>query len=291
LNDKLMEEMTDEPEEESFPEEQDIAEEQVINVDLVDSSKVEHLTSYEAQEGDSVILTCSPDMLEKSNKNAENEDPLNNKIIDNIEFNSDTGSDMLETCQFCQKEVQKKRIVQHYTGHCMQSIKHKFGYLLDFNSIECKLCETKMKKKTSLIVHMGMVHMKVNDILVEQGFLPIQKDVRFTKNDGDIQSNEEEKNNESDKIIDAKDENHSVVTNTVANETMEVVEPILCQICRNLSLDLADLWSHYKSSHYSKSIDEDHFTVSTGLACKKCSKSFEDENTLFMHIGVCYDFL
>merc|ERR1712129_305940 len=84
----------------------------------------------------------------------------------------------------------------------MQSIKQKFGHLLDSNSIQCKLCETKMKKKTSLIVHMGMVHMKVNDILVEQGFLPIQKDVRFTKNDDDIHSNE----NESDKVIVA-DEN------------------------------------------------------------------------------------
>ena len=71
----------------------------------------------------------------------------------------------------------------------------------------------------------------------------------------------------------------------------EAVTPILCQICRHISSQVEDLWDHYKSLHYSKTIEDDHTDLSTGLACRKCNKSLGNENTLFMHIGVCYDIL
>merc|ERR1719318_79779 len=171
----------------------------------------------------------------------------------------------------------------------MQEIKERFGHLLDFIKVECNLCDTKMKKKSSLLVHMGMVHMKVNEILLEKGLVPVHKDVRFLKNSGEKESNIEQ--DLTYEITDPKQEPNDEEENYAPTETMEVVNPILCQICRNLSLGIEDLWKHYKTVHYSKTAVEDHTTISSGLACKKCRRSFDDENTLFMHIGICYDYL
>merc|ERR1719470_524257 len=211
------------------------------------------------------------------------------KLTRKKDINSDMNSKMDENCQICFKEVAKKRILQHYTGHCMQEIKERFGHLLDFIKVECNLCDTKMKKKSSLLVHMGMVHMKVNEILLEKGLVPVHKDVRFLKNSGEKESNIEQ--DLTYEITDPKQEPNDEEENDAPTETMEVVNPILCQICRNLSLGIEDLWKHYKTVHYSKTAVEDHTTISSGLACKKCRRSFDDENTLFMHIGICYDYL
>jgi len=74
-------------------------------------------------------------------------------------------------------------------------------------------------------------------------------------------------------------------------QSQEVVNTMVCQICRHSSTGMAGLWEHYKAIHFSKTAAEDHNTITDGLVCKKCKNLFDEENFLFMHIGVCYGFL
>ena len=339
VKEKLLEENEDEPEE------QEVVDELVRSKEHVDPSfePKEPSTMFKK---DPVMLTCAPDMLDNAHNEEEYYDPLDNNIHDKMYLNranvpepddeNDTTfggkmenqieeniiviSSMVETCQICKKEVQKRRVLQHYTGHCMQGIKSKFGHLLDFASLKCNLCEAKIKKKASLIVHMGMVHLKVNEILVEQGFSPVQRDVRPASSNAkehreierngenkiketetyiEMEKNVEDSNNEIpnevNEEIAIKTDNDITMGNCVKddddNTIKDAVTPILCLICRCVTLQVGDLWDHYKSTHYSKTIEDDHTDLSTGLACRKCNKSLGNENTLFMHIGVCYDIL
>merc|ERR1719186_255451 len=133
-------------------------------------------------------------MLEETDDNMEvaSDDPLNNDVVENIEMdNAKKSTKKVDTCQICTKEVVGHRLLQHYTNHCMQGIKEKFGHLMDLDKLECKLCSTKMKHKSGLTTHMGMVHMKVNDILVERGFEPIQRNPKRIKYTYEVGPNEE----------------------------------------------------------------------------------------------------
>jgi len=240
------------------------------------------------------------------------DDPLNNDVAENTEMdNAKKSTKKVDTCQICSKEVVGHRLLQHYTNHCMQGIKDKFGHLMDLDKLECKLCWTKMKHKSGLTTHVGMVHMKVNDILVEKGFEPIQRNQKRIKNTYEVGPNEEkltEAGPNEEKLTDETEvgPKEEELTDEVedepkeeklADETISAIESSLlgqnftCQICRNPSQNIGDLWNHYRNSHYSKSAEKDHNKFSTGLACNFCSKSFSDVNTLFMHIGVCYNLL
>ena len=90
-------------------------------------------------------------------------------------------------------------------------------------------------------------------------------------------------------IVDAT--NESTTDNQEVQKSQDVVKTMVCQICRQSSKGMGGLWEHYKAIHFSKPAAEDHHTITDGLVCKKCKNLFDEENFLFMHIGVCYGFL
>ena len=159
-------------------------------------------------------------------------------------------------------------------------------------------------------MHMGMVHMKVNSILIEKGFEPIIKNrsrkANTKENDSDETSEniENEESTESmfvestESISESIDEeftqeisSESIDEKCTQETSSESIDDHSCTICKQQTQSIEDLWNHYKSSHYSKSPKESHVQFSSGLLCKFCSKTFVDDNTLFMHIGVCYNLL
>ena len=171
----------------------------------------------------------------------QNDDPLNDVKIESVE---PEGAKLLKrNCQICSKEVVDvgHRVLQHYTSHFTHEIRDKFGDFMDFDNFECKLCSANTKNKRTLTIHMGMVHMKVNSILIDKGFEPFKK-TRDSKK--------------------------------CTKENDYIREHFTCQICRNPTKTIGDLWNHYKSLHYTKSPEEDHNKDSTGLNCNSCTNQF-----------------
>merc|ERR1719186_2528493 len=74
----------------------------------------------------------------------------------------------------CSKEVENKRLMSHYTYHCKDEISTKFGDLMEFTTFTCKVCGKRVKNRDGLVVHIGMVHQKVNSVLVGKGFEPVR---------------------------------------------------------------------------------------------------------------------
>jgi len=189
-----------------------------------------------------------------------------------------SGTETEDACQFCKKSVPIRRILQHYSSHFMQEIKHNCRELMDFSKLKCKVCETKFKQKQSIVLHMGMSHLKVNDILISKGLKPVSQFKKKRKS--------RKKRLHVKECVEPK-----VEIKEYADHLDDFNPTVICSICRCNCQDVAELWNHYSKVHYRKPALEDHLSVSNGLICKKCEKSFNDENSLFMHVGVCYSFL
>ena len=90
-------------------------------------------------------------------------------------------SNVASCCQICDKNIEGlSSLWQHYSNsHFQKDIKQSFGHLMDFEEIRCKVCAKQMKQKQGLLVHVGTVHLKVNDVLVKYGLKPL--DVKESK--------------------------------------------------------------------------------------------------------------
>ena len=82
----------------------------------------------------------------------------------------------INSCQLCDKEVEGlSSLWNHYTNsHFHKDIKQSYGHLMDFEEMKCKLCDKQMKQKHGLLMHVGTVHQKVNEVLVVRGLNPLE---------------------------------------------------------------------------------------------------------------------
>ena len=97
----------------------------------------------------------------------------------------------VNSCQMCDKEVEGlSSLWNHYTNsHFHKVIKQSYGHLMDFEEMRCKLCDKQMKQKQGLLMHVGTVHQKVNEVLVTYGLNPLEvknSKVERTSLDGSI---------------------------------------------------------------------------------------------------------
>jgi len=175
--------------------------------------------------------------------------------------------------QLLESEITPTEVKEEVLNETSEIIKYA-----EDKKYECSDCEKKFNNRSSVSRHKRRVH-KNENIKQETTQGPTQ----YTTESVDDTATETEK------VIGDMDETKAVAD--PKKETKEVVNPILCQICRNLSTDLGDLWNHYKGTHFSKPAVKFHTDISTGLVCKKCKNSFDEENYLFMHMGVCHSFL
>ena len=79
-------------------------------------------------------------------------------------------------CQICQKTFDSSGLLwQHYaSNHFQAELKQNYGQLMDLESLRCLQCHKQMKQRVGLIVHVGTVHMKVNDILSSYGYKTLE---------------------------------------------------------------------------------------------------------------------
>jgi len=109
------------------------------------------------------------------------DDSLNDsEVVDNnskthVEVGESSDKKM-NTCQVCEKSIEGLSFLwQHYTAsHFTKDIKQYYGSLMDFETLKCKLCDKKMKQRQGLVMHMGAVHHKVNEVLVKYGLTPLE---------------------------------------------------------------------------------------------------------------------
>eukprot|EP00092_Neocalanus_flemingeri_P035702 GFUD01038873.1.p1 GENE.GFUD01038873.1~~GFUD01038873.1.p1 ORF type:complete len:517 (-),score=80.92 GFUD01038873.1:14-1564(-) len=87
-------------------------------------------------------------------------------------------------CQLCDKNIEGlSSLWQHYTNsHFQNDLRESYSNLMDLEEIRCKLCAKQMKQKQGLLVHIGTVHLKVNEVLVKYGLKPLDvKDSKLEK--------------------------------------------------------------------------------------------------------------
>jgi len=99
------------------------------------------------------------------------------EVKDDINDSSVTkGKKSVNSCQLCEKEVEGLSFLwNHYTNsHFHKDIKQSYGHLMDFEEMRCKLCDKQMKQKQGLLMHVGTVHQKVNEVLVKYGLNPLE---------------------------------------------------------------------------------------------------------------------
>ena len=110
------------------------------------------------------------------------QEPLENDIMDRQENIEEEEKDKvkyatnkkMKNCQICSKQVENNRLMSHYTNHLKSDIVSTFGDLMDLDSFICKVCGKRFRRRSPLLEHMGMVHKKVNSILIEKGLEPVK---------------------------------------------------------------------------------------------------------------------
>ena len=85
------------------------------------------------------------------------------KLTSNVLCNFDT------KCEVCGKEVGSSAYMTiHVTNHFLEQLKERFHKFT--NNLDCKLCKAREGSSKALFRHIGVQHLKVNEILLEKGF-------------------------------------------------------------------------------------------------------------------------
>ena len=167
-------------------------------------------------------------------------------------------------CEICISQFKTKELLlKHYTIiHCLSELEKLLDVFCE--ETKCKLCDHNFQEKFSLQMHLGVKHMKTNEILVERGIQPVMiKDV-------------EEK---------LEDFNSSRIQNSTAPESK-----VTCQICDKTKNSLMSLWKHYIMEHsiLRKQLAKQFNIDSSNLKCPECDHKMKSKLTRIIHVGIVH---
>ena len=79
-------------------------------------------------------------------------------------------------CEICQKTFDGlSTIWQHYgSSHFSKNLSEDYASVMDFENLKCLLCGKIMKQKKGLLSHIGIFHLKVNEILSQNGYQKLE---------------------------------------------------------------------------------------------------------------------
>merc|ERR1719244_2240880 len=88
------------------------------------------------------------------------------------------GITVLSKCEICGRELENmSKFSQHMSLHFSKELKDKFSDLLDVEAKTCLICDKIFPAKAnlaSLYLHIGSVHSKVEEIMLEKGLKPLE---------------------------------------------------------------------------------------------------------------------
>merc|ERR1719186_324591 len=176
-----------------------------------------------------------------------------------------------KNCQICPYKTKvTAKLWQHYYPHFTDEIQSKYAYLVPGNS--CSICKKKMRNKNSAFRHVGIDHIRINEILVSKDLFPIPVQMIVS----DTTNALEEVQEECIKIVQKE-------KSPKKDETR-----VKCQICKsfiNPGKGNKVLWTHYIHAHFYNQIMRKYKDNIAEKFCNMCKYVFKNDRSDITHIG------
>merc|ERR1719318_991791 len=160
-------------------------------------------------------------------------------------------------CEICSSTFKtESELLKHCTiVHCLSGLERLYVDYVDGNA--CKLCNKDLPSDLSLQMHLGIMHMKTNDILVECGLKPVSSHVNQ-----DAEAKRKRTNGH-----------------------------LKCQICEYKSKHKQNLERHYSIKHFSEEMRTICSQVSKDLKCALCDHIAKRQVDMASHIGMQHGYI
>jgi len=205
-------------------------------------------------------------------------------------------------CQMCQSNDSSHKklspLFMHYMrAHFMRKAKIEFRKYSSNKT--CKLCNKECTSSNYLLVHIGVKHKKVNELLRMEGYsehdkrrtLLNQEHINIGNVDDisiELQNNEKEPVSTNENIVDSST---SDLDSSIAwNASGDTDKGMNCQICPKQFPSLSTLYNHYTASHFFKDIQQKfpHMMDLDEFQCRLCDKKMKQKLGLVQHIGTVH---
>ena len=309
-----------------------------VNLDSVTfrAEDIGEMIRERRKEGKTIILTTSsrrqskpspPPGLTKSNESlsseaamvvikkenvavsdaGESKESLEEKPEDNPETQetSQQTSPKKHVCEKCKKVHETSLLLKyHYCSHYMDILRKRFLSHDDSKKNACFICKKTYPNSRRLLLHIGVNHDKINDILRLKGFkqlTPVQERTEQSKrsDNGDSGAKAEKKTFDIRSMMDLKtvkppgtDPGLNPERETSGGEDSkeknsldsECNFQLDCQVCKQ-RLGSFHMLEQHICRHFMKELTEQFSGIMEDMKCGLCNLAFKQKHSLLLHIG------
>ena len=208
-------------------------------------------------------------------------------------------------CEKCKKVQETALLLKyHYCSHYMDILRKRYDGTEDSKKNICFICKKTHPNSRRLLLHIGVNHNKINDILQMKGFSPVlssteKPEVTMTKVAENVAPLTDKRSFDIRSVMDRQavtsppppppsTPGSSRPAETKSGEKMSLDAEcnfnLECQVCKQ-KLSSFHMLEQHCCRHFMKELAEQFSGIMENMKCGLCNSTFKQKHSLLLHIG------